>query len=98
MLRTLAPIGLLVAFLWGLPCGLARADDVTPPPPKPYFGVADINGDITLDLTDFRLFVAAWMQYQADQTLDTRADLEHSGAIGHQDAMLFVEEWLKAGP
>jgi len=75
----------------------AWADTTIPPPPQPYFGVADVNGDLALDMTDFRLFIAAWAQYHADQTLDARADLDQDGALGFEDAVLFLREWLKAG-
>lgn len=72
------------------------AGDVPPPPPAPYLGPADINGDLALDAADFALFCQAWVQYHADGTADNRADLNKDGAIGYEDAVVFVTEWIKA--
>jgi|UPI000361A4D8 hypothetical protein len=82
-------------------CGAAVAQSVStaaeppPPPPVPYFGKADLNGDVSLDGQDLGLFVDAWREFHETQALTTAADFDESGAIDILDAVFFIGEWLR---
>jgi hypothetical protein len=75
---------------------VARAQ--TPPPPVPYLGDADLNHDVKLDVADLVLFLSAWRDYHATNTVAPDADFNHDNKIDAADAVFFIGEWLRAGP
>jgi hypothetical protein len=70
------------------------ADGTSPPPPIPYLGPADQNGDLLLNAADFGLFVAAWTQAKAGGGVVQAADLNGDHKLTTADAAAFVAEWI----
>jgi len=60
-----------------------------------WFCAADIAGECGVDLEDFAVFAAAWMNADCSgQDWCGGADLNRSGDVGMEDFLLMADQWL----
>lgn len=92
-----AKLVVTVGLALGLPalCAVAHADS---PPPAPYFGPGDLDGNFRMTSRDFALFCKYWIDYQTNGTFNAKADLDRNSILDIRDAALFVREWIKTEP
>ncbi len=68
---------------------IARTDTGTPPP-SPTFSVADLNGDGTVSVEDYTLFMTYWYG-----KIVNKGDLNEDGQLNTVDYTIFMNEWDK---
>lgn len=68
---------------------IAQTDTGTPPP-SPTFSVADLNGDGTVSVVDYTLFMTYWYG-----KIVNKGDLNEDGQLNTVDYTIFMNEWDK---
>ena len=57
---------------------------------------ADVDGNGTVNMADYSLFVQDYLKFKKGNGLEDRSDLNGDGKISMADYTLFVKEYLKA--
>jgi len=65
-----------------------------------YVFPVDINNDHRVDLSDFGIVSAGWMESKCDEYNDfcSGADIDHTGDVGLGDLLILAENWLEGVP
>ena len=86
-LSTLSITGLLSLLLLISPLSLFSQDSSPPS--------LDFNGDGTVDIPDFLIFVDAYGSKEGEEKYDAKYDLDGNGEIGISDFLIFVDDFGK---
>ena len=86
-LSTLSITGLLSLLLLISPLSLFSQDNSPPSP--------DFNGNGTVDIPDFLLFVDVFGLKEGQERYDAKYDLDENGEIGIPDFLIFVDDFGK---
>lgn len=66
------------------------------PPPPPYLGDGDLNGDARMDEIDLSKFIVYWRSFiKTGNVIDPLADFNKNGRIDVQDAVFIIGEFLR---
>jgi hypothetical protein len=58
------------------------------------YGTGDINGDGSVSVSDYALFIRDYLTYIEDDSLDIRSDFNGDGRISVSDYALFIQAYL----
>ena len=84
---TLSSVGLLSLLLLLFPCSLF-AQDSSP-------ASSDFDGDGTVGVSDYLLFVDVFGSQEGEATYDAKYDLDGNGEIGISDFLIFIDNFGK---
>ncbi|MCD6352414.1 MAG: hypothetical protein J7M26_09870, partial [Armatimonadetes bacterium] len=87
------PVGLIVLAMMVL--FLTSDQAQAQPPPAPYLGDGDLNGDARMDEQDLLKFIQYWRQYVKNGQFTAAADFDDDGDIDHDDAAWIIGEFLR---